>query len=585
MNYSIVFVCQQGELEIKSVLLATSLKRYLQADYECVAAIPEPAKRWGQVSPLTLTLLKQLGVRFAPITNRIADDYPIGNKVAALGIETTAPMRIFLDSDILCLREFDLDRLLPAFIENPRAILSIKPADLLSSAPDSTVWQQVYTSFSLPMPTWRVITSVSGDLIWPYFNAGVLAVHSDLDFASSWEKTCQILEATPTVSHKRPWLDQLALSVVIAQLNLQPHCLDERFNYPAHLKPLPASLPFLCHYHWPTVIRREPKLNTLVKELVDFHPELNQLFLQFPDWAKLLQPYQLHKWPRRFFARPLVSNRKSSPNQQPTAIITGIPRSGTSYLCRLLHSLRDCVVINEPTQIFAPLTSDQQPWQIPIFYQELRQRILDGQPVENKLHNGQLIEDTAIIDTRTGYTPPVSRPDFLLCTKNTLAYMARLPQLRRVLPHIPIIACVRHPLDTLASWKTTFPHLRHAAVADFPIGHVNDPLLALWQRNWLQAIGETSREADKRALLWCYLAECVLQHAHHLVIIRYEDLVQQPEAVLKAILRQIPHVPTVFATEKIVASKIRQKREVLDQDDLHAVDTLCSHYAAALGYR
>ncbi|RKZ45568.1 MAG: hypothetical protein DRR16_24100, partial [Candidatus Parabeggiatoa sp. nov. 3] len=59
------------------------------------------------------------------------------------------------------------------------------------------------------------------------------------------------------------------------------------------------------------------------------------------------------------------------------AIITGIPRSGTSYLCRLLHSVPDCVVINEPTEIFAPLNNQLTFWQVATFYQELRRDILD----------------------------------------------------------------------------------------------------------------------------------------------------------------------------------------------------------------
>jgi hypothetical protein len=306
--------------------------------------------------------------------------------------------------------------------------------------------------------------------------------------------------------------------------------------------------------------------------------------MRFPTWAQLLQPYHLHKPPRRLFSRPLVQSKQKSIAINPDAIITGIPRSGTSYLCKLLHSLQDCVVVNEPTQIFAPLTSDVYPWQIATFYQELRQNILDGQPIENKLYKGQLVEDTVRVDKRTLYTPRVSRPDFLLCTKNTLTYMARIPQLRRVLPHAPIIACVRHPLDTIASWKSSFPHLKQATVSDFPVGHVNDPLLAQWQRTRLQEIANTPQETIKRALLWRYLVECLLMETHSLIIVRYEDLVQQPTQILQMILHRMPILPTLYKTEKIVASAVRQKRELLEPEDIQAINTLCSQYAVALGY-
>jgi len=209
---------------------------------------------------------------------------------------------------------------------------------------------------------------------------------------------------------------------------------------------------------------------------------------------------------------------------------------------------------------------------------------LDGLPVENKVQNGKIIEDTAIIDVRAPYQPVVSRPDFLLCTKNTLTYMARLPQLKQVLPHAPIIACVRHPIDSIASWKTSFPHLKQAAVTEFPVGHVNDPFLAPWQHQRLAEIAATPDEALKRALLWRYLAEIILMNAHQLILVHYEMLVTQPVKVLKSILQQIPDAPPLYNTKKISASTVRQKREVLDNNDLQAIGDICRETAVALGY-
>ena len=79
MKYCFVFVCQEGNLECEAVLLAASLKRYVQGEYECVAAIPYPTQRWGTVSKETFKLLDILGVRCVPITNWVNDNYPIGN--------------------------------------------------------------------------------------------------------------------------------------------------------------------------------------------------------------------------------------------------------------------------------------------------------------------------------------------------------------------------------------------------------------------------------------------------------------------------------------------------------------------------
>ncbi|MCK5521893.1 MAG: sulfotransferase, partial [Thiomargarita sp.] len=163
--------------------------------------------------------------------------------------------------------------------------------------------------------------------------------------------------------------------------------------------------------------------------------------------------------------------------------------------------------------------------------------------------------------------------------------MARLSQLKQVLPNIPIMACVRHPIDTIASWKTSFPHLKQALVTDFPVGHVNDPFLAQWQRQRLVEIAATPNEALKRALLWRYLADILLMgKTEQLILIHYEKLVTQPLKVLKSIQRQIPDAPPLYNTNKIIPSTVRQKREVLDKTDLQAIGDICGECAVALGY-
>lgn len=581
MKYCFVFICQQGELEIKSVLLAASLKRY--TSHECIAAIPQPWERWGSPSAETLDFLAQLGVRTVFIENKINDDYPIGNKVSCLGISTNADKLIFLDSDILCLRPFSGDKRFSDFDFNA------KPADLATYSD----WSPVYETFNLNLPERRVLSTVSGELMLPYFNAGFIAVSSKIAFAETWGNVCRTIDANPKVTQKRPWLDQIALPITVEQLNMSSDCLDERFNFPAHLKPLSSELPFFCHYHTPDVIRREPVLNSLVQNLAQTYPFINTLLNSRPEWANLLKPYTLknteshHSFLSNLGKIPqLFSHVKKSEVSQPhpEVIITGIPRSGTSYLCRLLHTLENSVVINEPAEIFNPLINQKTPWQVAVFHRELRRRILDGIPIENKIHEGQLIEDTAVIDVRNSYLPEVTRPDFLLSTKNTLAYLARIDQLRRVMPDAPIITCVRNPIDTIASWKSSFVHLQQAKVTEFPVGHVNDPFLAGWQRQYLLEIAECNDAALKRALLWRYLAECILVQREKLILVPYENLVQQPLEYVKNILKRTStKIPLQFK-EPVVSSIPRQKRQILDSLDKQAIGDICGQHALELGY-
>jgi len=192
---------------------------------------------------------------------------------------------------------------------------------------DISVWKQIYDLFNLPLPHQRVITSTSGELMLPYFNAGVIAIQNGIALKPVWEECCQIIDATHSITNKRPWLDQIALPIALARLNLDYHCLDERFNYPAHLKPLsnsPESLPFLCHYHWSHIIRREPGLNQLVKALAETYPLLKTLILASEPWAQLLKPYTSLK-PVRFW-KPIrfLKNfeKKHLINNRVEAIIT-----------------------------------------------------------------------------------------------------------------------------------------------------------------------------------------------------------------------------------------------------------------------
>jgi hypothetical protein len=278
MKYCFVFICQQGELEIKASLLAASLHRYLQCDHELVAAIPTPVERWGKPTDHTNAFLEKIGVRLVPIRNQIDEKYPIGNKVSCLSIETSADKIVFLDSDILMMSDF---------VHHPRFEIAFnaKPADIASFSTAPQPWREVYKSAGVEMPATQVRATLSGELMPLYFNAGVIAVHCDAGLGEVWLDCCRAIDQNPKVVSKRPWLDQIALPVAVTKLNLQVDLLDDSFNYPAHLKRIDQRyLPLLCHYHYPRFIRREPSCLGLVKELIREHPELLEIMASNSEW-------------------------------------------------------------------------------------------------------------------------------------------------------------------------------------------------------------------------------------------------------------------------------------------------------------
>ena len=576
-SYCFVFICQQGDLEIKSLLLAASLKRFLRCSYELVAAVPTPREKWGSPHISTLKQLEEMGARVVHVVNDIHPDYPIGNKVSCLCIPTQADKTVFMDSDMLCLKTFsgDLRFALP---------FNAKPADLATYAADEEMWRRIYAAGETAMPSLRIPTTVSGDYTPPYFNAGFIAVQTGIPLGDTWLACCRKIDADAAIPDKRPWLDQIALPVALQQLGLPFDCLDESYNHPAHLKPLdPRRIPFFCHYHRPEVIRREPLMNRLVRDLSDQYPVIREAILSHGEWKSLLSPYagvRPASWWKGIGKRK--NDRKDDARE---LIITGIPRSGTSYLCSLLHQMENCVVINEPAEIFAPLIHQRIPWGVATYYRDLRRDILDGKPIKNKVTGQHLIEDTAIKDEIREYSPRVSASNFVLGTKNTLAYLARQDALRRAMPEARLVVCVRNPFDTIASWKGSFPHLREADIASFPVGHPNDPMLSEHQRKTALYISGLKDIAERRAVLWRYLAETILDNLKTIHLVYYEDLVANPSAVMKSILQGM--ASTAALLKKPVNGKRGQrrsgKRGLLDSWDEQVIRAICMQSAAELG--
>ena len=573
MRFAISFVCQRGDLEIKALLLAASLRRFLTCNAELIACLPEPESQWGAVSPEALRVLASLGVRTVGIRNVIDDAYPIGNKVTCLDVATDAEHMVFLDTDILCLEPFDPGRW---FARGFNA----KPADAVGFADNPQDWQSVYELFGLTGPGRRVVTSVAGQLICPYFNAGVIGAPARTGLGATWADCCRTLAASDSLWEGRslpakwPFLDQISLPVAVARAGLDVSLLGERLNFPANLKPLAAEEggPILCHYHRPDVIRREPRLLELVANLLDGHPPIADVMATEPAWRQVL-------------ARTRSASGRRSPAPVPEGVITGFPRSGTSLLCGLLHGLADHVAINEPRGVAPILTHTHRPWRLPLLYATLRCQVVDGEPIENKVVDGRVIEDTTLVNEYETYVPAVSREDFALWTKNTMSYAMRLPQIRDVMPEAAIVACVRNPFDTIASWISTFPHLRDAAVERFPVGSPSDRFLDARQREQLAAIAACDAPPLRRALLWRHLAETLLVNRHHVLLVRYEDLVADPATSMARILGAVPHLSSAGDLGHLRPAQPRVGRRAgLTEADVEAIRSICGDMARELGY-
>lgn len=256
-------------------------------------------------------------------------------------------------------------------------------------------------------------------------------------------------------------------------------------------------------------------------------------------------------------------------------IITGIPRSGTSYLCGLLNKVKNNVVINEPESMSGLLSGESEPHAAANYYQSVRKAVLAGDMIKNKMIAGKIIEDTAFSENLEMYHPKVYNDNFSICTKNTLGYLSRLEKFPAVMPDSPIFACIRNPIDTLASWKSTFDHLKQAVLAsDFLIGSVDDIYLSQWQKAQLKIIAEEASIPRRRALIWAYLAEWIWINREILTIIDYNDVVLSPHQVLKKIVEKTGNRFELI--EPVKPSEIRtQRRSFLEVNDYKALEEIC----------
>ncbi|MDP9173336.1 MAG: sulfotransferase [Planctomycetota bacterium] len=556
-THAFVFVCQGGELEIKASLLAASLRRHLKCEYELIAAVPGPARGIVQPRSDTISFLRQLGARIVPIANLIDPTYPIANKIDCLRIKSDADKLVFVDSDMILLRDFgDQSRFAIPF--------NARPASCATFTGGDETWREIYRACGAPMPTTRIRTTHSGEYVLPYFNSAFIGVPGKSGFGDAWLECGLTIDAMRDVPDKRPYLDQISLGVAAAKLGMEMDCLDEAYNHPINFKPLnERKLPYFCHYHDAATLAREPAALAVLRSLVQEHDGLGAILEAEPPWAAL------------------ASGRGAKTAcATPELIITGIARSGTSYLCNLLHRLDNTVVLNEPIEAPQALMQEGLPWGLARFFRDVRRDVNAGTPIRNKLVDGKVTEDTALGGEVQTYAPRVVGPDFVLGVKATVAFLSRLPSLRQVMPNARFVACVRDPLDTIASWKGTFEHLRNADVSGLNVGDPNDPWLSGVQRKELSSIAAIPDAPSRRAAWWSYLAGLVLESKDHLILVRYDELAQNPQAALERIMKGWPGGK---AKEPIAPSEIRRRRQNLDADDYAAIGALCRNHAEALG--
>ncbi len=539
------FVVHTGRLETQAIILATSLRYFNRDQVHIQACIPQNIDPLlSGISDTTKTLLSELDIEMIPINNPIDPNYLIGNKFECLA-GLNGP-RMFLDTDIICcspLHQLQLK-------ENN---IYLKPADRKTYSWKHVDWinANACVTGETDYPHEKILSTCFNELMHPYYNAGLIAINGCSEFTEHWVSAAKSIDQESKLKGKRPWLDQLSLPIAIKKAGLNTNHLSELYNFPANIKPISRGNELkLTHYHRPDVVARNPVLIDILNQVSADFPCVMDTLKNDVEWQDVYQ----------------LMVQTDSPRSGSDYIITGIPRSGTSYCCLTLSKHPNMVVINEPSEVTKPLKRRNIPWGIATYYQNTKKEIALNRPIMNKHNKGLIIEDTLVKNERTPYLTELVEGDYFLATKNTLAYLTGIARVMHVMPHAKIIACFRNPVDTIASWNNSFDHLKTAKPLDINVIKMNSQWMNDDEITQLHNIQKAPCNIYRQAMLWNFFAQQLLKHRNRIQLIGYEDMVLNPTGLLTNIMKPSP--------PEIQCSKVKSKRSLLTDDNIRKITSL-----------
>lgn len=226
--FNVLAVAQAGRLEYEAVLFALSF-RAANPEFggQLIFAEPQPGPLWPEdprISAPVRALLTEQGAKILPFDSlHFGADYPNGNKIEALQVLPANQPFVFFDTDTLHLAPLSE---VPFCFERPAASMRREatwPVPTLYGPSYAEIWGALYRQFGLDLAS-------STDANFPptywehylYFNAGWFFGADPQRFGSLYTQIArQIREAPPaelTCQPLYPWLDQIALPLVIHQL-------------------------------------------------------------------------------------------------------------------------------------------------------------------------------------------------------------------------------------------------------------------------------------------------------------------------------------------------------------------------------
>ena len=227
--FDILIVAQSGRLTYEAVLFAASLRHHAP-DFagKLYIAEPRPGPLWPKDTMIddeaARDLLTALGVTFLPFDNRhFGASYPHGNKIEALAALPAGRPFVFFDTDTLITGPIDR---VPFDFDRPSASMEREatwPEPPLYGPGYDGIWRALYKRFDIDIePTLDLDEPFDHWQRYLYFNAGWFFYKCPQVFARAMLRIMTTVrdDPIPELASQTlyPWLDQIALPLVVAEL-------------------------------------------------------------------------------------------------------------------------------------------------------------------------------------------------------------------------------------------------------------------------------------------------------------------------------------------------------------------------------
>lgn len=228
---TLFFIVEPPSYQYLACYLAASIRTHLPADVTLIGYCP--AHRMDGVDPAAIETLRRMRceVRTFDITDRFDPPYPHGNKLLACLEPRDTEFSGFMDSDILLIRDNEIENLV-----RPDHVSASAAASMVWAPKD--IWDTIYGAFDMPVPEERIrLMRDRRRPMVPYYSSGFVIfpetfrTESGQSFPEVWKETADRIDAIETLEKKRPYLDQMSLPLAIRRAGLSWNELPEEQHY------------------------------------------------------------------------------------------------------------------------------------------------------------------------------------------------------------------------------------------------------------------------------------------------------------------------------------------------------------------